>query len=149
MGALKLRIQERLERLDWPKVAFACKWAARGRCQLCGRQFPHPFIGLEAHHNTYERLGHEHPSDLTALCAGCHAVFTWMQRNSSELETDSVRLLELLARLRVRLEDVDEFYREHVRELNAQLEEVEEHATRLLVMSEAGRQPRPWERKAA
>jgi hypothetical protein len=40
------------------------------RCALCndGRD-------LNAHHRTYERLGCELPTDLTALCAGCHALF--------------------------------------------------------------------------
>lgn len=31
---------------------------------------------LELHHRTYERLGHERPGDLTALCRECHRALT-------------------------------------------------------------------------
>ena len=38
------------------------------RCQLCGRSD----VPLVVHHNTYERLWNEHPSDLVVLCNECH-----------------------------------------------------------------------------
>jgi hypothetical protein len=31
---------------------------------------------LEVHHKTYERLGHEHLSDLITLCRSCHEAIT-------------------------------------------------------------------------
>lgn len=40
------------------------------RCQLCNRQ-----DHLEVHHRTYDRLGHEDPTDLTVLCRRCHGAF--------------------------------------------------------------------------
>jgi hypothetical protein len=40
------------------------------RCQVCNGQGP-----LHVHHRTYERLGHEHPTDLLVLCAACHELF--------------------------------------------------------------------------
>lgn len=40
------------------------------RCQLCNSD-----RDLQLHHRTYERLGHEHMSDLTVLCATCHTLF--------------------------------------------------------------------------
>jgi hypothetical protein len=40
------------------------------RCALCNDD-----RDLNAHHRTYERRGCELPTDLTALCAGCHALF--------------------------------------------------------------------------
>ncbi len=41
--------------------------AAGYRCQLCNASGP-----LDVHHRTYERLGHELPGDLIALCETCH-----------------------------------------------------------------------------
>ena len=41
---------------------------AAGRCRDCGRQMP-----LQVHHLTYTRVGKEHPKDLRAICADCHA----------------------------------------------------------------------------
>lgn len=40
------------------------------RCQVCNRE-----DRLEVHHRTYDRLGHEHPTDLTVLCRRCHQAF--------------------------------------------------------------------------
>jgi hypothetical protein len=40
------------------------------RCALCNDE-----RDLNAHHRTYKRRGCELPADLTALCAGCHALF--------------------------------------------------------------------------
>jgi len=44
--------------------------AAGGRCMLC-----YAAGALEVHHRTYERLGHELPSDLIALCSTCHEAY--------------------------------------------------------------------------
>lgn len=38
-------------------------------CERCGYDGP-----LDVHHLTYERLGHEMPQDLEALCRACHMV---------------------------------------------------------------------------
>lgn len=46
------------------------EWAialAGGHCALCPSS-----DRLEVHHSTYDRLGHELPSDLIALCSTCH-----------------------------------------------------------------------------
>lgn len=40
------------------------KW----QCRLCGVKRG----GIQLHHLTYERLGHEDLDDLIPLCAGCH-----------------------------------------------------------------------------
>lgn len=55
---------------EWHARAEACKARAGYRCQLCYADGE-----LHAHHRTYERLGAEHPMDLTALCGDCHAKF--------------------------------------------------------------------------
>lgn len=39
------------------------------RCERCGAE---PSTGLQLHHRTYERLGHELPEDVELLCADCH-----------------------------------------------------------------------------
>lgn len=53
--------------------------AAGDRCRLCDRG--PPAVGIEVHHRTYRNLGHEQPSDLTALCQPCHGVVTRMLRS--------------------------------------------------------------------
>jgi len=40
------------------------------RCQICYNK-----VGLNVHHRTYERLGHEKLMDLTVLCKECHELF--------------------------------------------------------------------------
>jgi RNA polymerase-binding transcription factor DksA len=54
----------------WKKKAEAAKVRVGNRCQLCNR--PRSEVQLEAHHRTYERLGHELPGDITVLCRDCH-----------------------------------------------------------------------------
>ncbi len=44
------------------------------RCRVCND--PKETSGLEAHHRTYARFGHEDAGDLTALCRECHGVVT-------------------------------------------------------------------------
>lgn len=42
-------------------------YAKYRQCQNCGAK-----RGLDVHHKTYERLGHEKLSDLRLLCRECH-----------------------------------------------------------------------------
>lgn len=55
----------------WRLKARACLARARFRCQRCQKKGTQA-NPLQAHHLTYERLGHEHPADLQCLCKGCH-----------------------------------------------------------------------------
>jgi len=58
-----------LKTKHWANVAARAKKRAGHRCQICAaHKGP-----LEAHHNTYERLGEEHDADVIVLCAGCHS----------------------------------------------------------------------------
>ena len=42
-------------------------------CAMCGRPEAKCRNGLQVHHITYQRLGHEDIyNDLVSLCAGCH-----------------------------------------------------------------------------
>ena len=58
---------------EWKAKATAAKEAAGWRCQICNR--PSSAVQLEAHHRTYERLGHERPDDITVLCRDCHELY--------------------------------------------------------------------------
>jgi hypothetical protein len=55
---------------DWRRRADAAKARFGGRCALCNA-----IANLQAHHRTYERVGHEAPDDLTALCDDCHSAY--------------------------------------------------------------------------
>lgn len=57
----------------WKKKADAAKKAAGDRCQICYRHKSE--VQLDAHHRTYERLGHELPTDITVLCHDCHKLY--------------------------------------------------------------------------
>lgn len=55
----------------WQEKAYDAKQRAGWRCQVCNARGPR----LDAHHRTYDRLGHELPEDITVLCSTCHAKF--------------------------------------------------------------------------
>lgn len=57
-----------LQTQHWKISANAVKARSLSRCQMCGVESKH----LEAHHNSYERLGCELESDLISLCRQCH-----------------------------------------------------------------------------
>lgn len=52
----------------WKVNSAPARERARGHCERCGRKCE----ALEVHHLTYERFTHELPTDLIALCPGCH-----------------------------------------------------------------------------
>ncbi len=56
-----------LESMNWRNKARQCKENAEGRCQLCNNKNK-----LQTHHRTYDRIFHELPGDLIALCDVCH-----------------------------------------------------------------------------
>lgn len=55
---------------EWRTRCNEAKQRAGHKCQLCSSS-----SSLHVHHNTYERLGNESPTDLTVLCELCHNVF--------------------------------------------------------------------------
>jgi len=61
---------EYIQSPSWKRRADAAKKRAGYRCQVCNSP-----DRLEAHHRTYERLGHERPDDITVLCAKHHRQF--------------------------------------------------------------------------
>jgi hypothetical protein len=59
---------------EWKRKAAAAKKRAGYRCQICNRGRKDG-VRLDAHHRTYERLGHERPEDITVLCHACHELY--------------------------------------------------------------------------
>ncbi len=45
---------------------------APARCTYCSALVPEDTENLQAHHNTYERVGRELETDLVPLCLTCH-----------------------------------------------------------------------------
>lgn len=60
--------REYLKSPAWFRKAQEAKKKANNTCQLCGKRT----VWLDVHHLTYERLGHEIPTDLIAVCRACH-----------------------------------------------------------------------------
>jgi hypothetical protein len=59
---------------EWHAKAEAAKARVGYRCQLCNSGRDDGAV-LDAHHRTYERLGHERPEDITVLCHECHELY--------------------------------------------------------------------------
>jgi Zn ribbon nucleic-acid-binding protein len=53
----------------WKKVRSIALNSAGYKCQACSNKD----AILDVHHNSYDRLGNEDPSDLIVLCRSCHA----------------------------------------------------------------------------
>lgn len=60
---------EYLKTPEWQKKRRKALATSGMKCQMCSATNK----PLNVHHNTYERLGYERPSDLIVLCVDCHA----------------------------------------------------------------------------
>lgn len=69
---------------EWKGKAIVAKTKAGWRCQVCNR--PSSEVQLDAHHRTYERLGHERPEDITVLCRDCHELYETNKRLKPQKE---------------------------------------------------------------
>lgn len=65
--------EEYIQSVEWRRRANEAKRRAGYRCRVCNRSSSQ--VTLDAHHRTYERLGHEDPDDITVLCRDCHELF--------------------------------------------------------------------------
>lgn len=72
-GNKRVDYYEYIRSPQWRRRADAAKRAAGDRCQVCNRHKSE--VTLDAHHRTYERLGHERPEDVTVLCRDCHELY--------------------------------------------------------------------------
>jgi hypothetical protein len=61
-----------LQSRHWRRLRAIALRHSDGRCERCGKS--EVDTKLELHHNTYERLGRELPSDVRLLCPTCHEV---------------------------------------------------------------------------
>ena len=59
--------REHLAGVEWQAIRGEVLQRANYRCEQCRLPW-----GLEVHHQTYERLGHESLDDLICLCGDCH-----------------------------------------------------------------------------
>jgi hypothetical protein len=66
----KERYHEYLLSDDWKEIRANKLKEAGGRCQLCNKRGT-----MHVHHRTYDRVFHEQPRDLIALCGRCHRKF--------------------------------------------------------------------------
>jgi hypothetical protein len=73
-GNRKVNYKKYIASPEWKKKASAAKKRAGYRCQICNRS-KRDGVQLDAHHRTYERLGHERPEDITVLCHRCHEIY--------------------------------------------------------------------------
>lgn len=87
---MRVNYDEYIQTAEWRQRAEAAKQRAGNRCQICNR--PAPRVTLEAHHRTYERLGHELPEDLTVLCRGCHELYEANRRIPRPPQVQPVQL---------------------------------------------------------
>jgi hypothetical protein len=75
-----VKYEEYLKTAAWAEKRKAAKKRANYRCQTCGVSHRK----INAHHNTYERLGDELPSDLLVLCEPCHRTFHGLPKPPSK-----------------------------------------------------------------
>ena len=75
-----VKYEEYLKTAAWAEKRKAAKERAKYRCQTCGVSHRK----INAHHNTYERLGDELPSDLLVLCEPCHLTFHGLPKPPSK-----------------------------------------------------------------
>lgn len=64
---------EYIQSAEWRQRADEAKRRAGYRCRVCNRSASQ--VTLNAHHRTYDRLGHEDPDDITVLCRDCHELY--------------------------------------------------------------------------
>jgi hypothetical protein len=74
-GNRRVNYYEYIASPQWKRKADAAKERAGYRCQVCNHGQDEG-ARLEAHHRTYENLGHERPEDITVLCDNCHTLFS-------------------------------------------------------------------------
>ncbi len=58
---------------EWTALKQRRRELDGNRCVFCGRPGFTCSKGLQTHHLTYERLGHEDIRDIISVCGSCHA----------------------------------------------------------------------------
>lgn len=78
-----LEYQEYMKSQQWQERRLAKLEHAKFKCEKCGER-----NGLEVHHKTYERLGHEKSSDLIVLCKACHWIADEDHRGNNKIKAE-------------------------------------------------------------
>jgi hypothetical protein len=65
-----LSYQDYLRSPEWAATRAEAIERGGGKCAVCSSTDE-----LQVHHNTYDRLGYEDPTDLVVLCDQCHELF--------------------------------------------------------------------------
>ena len=82
------------------RAAWVTEHGSEPSCRVCGR--PWSLRRDDLHHRSYERLGHEHITNLVALCRRCHdKVHAVLEASPAWRRMDRVQASDLIvARLR-------------------------------------------------
>lgn len=84
--------KEYLKSPEWKERSADAKKRAGYRCQVCNRSREDGIV-LESHHRTYERVGHEDPSDITVLCDICHGLFSGEKLDAENNRPSDTRII--------------------------------------------------------
>lgn len=83
---------EYLRSPEWSQRRAYMIQRALNQCQMCSTKGGPNGAGLQVHHRTYRRLGHEFDADLIVLCADCHRDHhDRMQQRRERRETEAFR----------------------------------------------------------
>jgi hypothetical protein len=123
-------------------IAFAVKWHAGFKCQICGsttRELSP--IQPESHHNTY---GHDRPKDFLCLCSACHALVEWRRKEGRKMTPALRAQLKRLGGMRVSLAMIDDYLARERDWLIDKIDKVEWRMGRLLALAEGWQAANEW-----
>lgn len=92
---------EYLKSESWQQKRRNLARSADAKCYCCGA-IPRPGNPLDLHHLTYERLGHELPTDLVAICRSCHDIVHDLVKSSGSIQAATERVKALMGRKQAR-----------------------------------------------
>lgn len=112
----KEEYEEYLQSEAWAIRRQVCLDRFGGQCALCENRAWH------AHHRTYDRVGHEHLNDLTALCGECHE----KHHGKGKFEDVEVELMLEATKATKRREEVEAHFKVEFKRLNEERQRLEE-----------------------
>jgi hypothetical protein len=126
------------------RVAWAVKYQARFKCQLCGDRDTDGLrvFRLEAHHNEY---GRDRPEDLICLCSRCHAVHEYLQIFGRRLVEFLQGQMQRLRRNRVDVEMIQAFVDQEIRDrIVDEIDRLEYETALVIAMAEGRKAAAEW-----
>jgi hypothetical protein len=82
----RMRYEAHLRSEQWAETKRRLLQERGEQCERCGEGPP-----LQLHHKTYERLGHELPSDLELVCLECHPIADEERAAEGRLRSERAR----------------------------------------------------------